>query len=87
MKVYRIYTEDKNFKKVVTETSQRVTGATFLRGVGLYNRKREKTLVIEIIGDNASLENSVRGLAYAIRCLNWQQSVLVTVQVVETFLI
>ena len=90
MKVYRIYTEDKNFKRVVQETSSRVTGATFLHGVGLYNREQEKSLVIEIMSTpdtETTLENTVRGLAYAIKVLNWQWSVLVTVQEVQSWAI
>ena len=90
MKVYRIYTEDKNFKKIVKETSARVSGVTFFHGVGLYNNEQEKSLVIEIVStpDNEkTLENTVKDLAHAIKVLNWQWSVLITVQEVQSWAI
>ena len=80
--VYRLYTEMKpSLPRLVKEF---FTGATFFRGVGLWEDTIEKSCVIEIATDN---ELEVLLLAGKIKRVNSQQAVLVTKQAVEQQLI
>lgn len=74
MKLFKIYTEDKNREQIEEILSIGFDGFTVIRAKGFYEGASENALVIEIYTDNAEL---VRALASTIRRRNKQDSVLV----------
>jgi len=82
--VYRIYTENKNIKRIKYILNTRFDSYTIYNAVGIWKGKDEKTLVIEIIGSDM-LE--VYSVAESVRKINKQDAVLVTKSFVEGELI
>lgn len=79
---YRIHTEYvtlDNLDEVITlvKTMFPTTGANFVQGTGLWHGKTENSLVIEYIGSIADYP-SIELLARAIKTLNNQEAVLIT---------
>jgi hypothetical protein len=74
--LYRIYTERINVQKVCQLVSKRYAGFTLLDANGYWENEKEKSLIVEIIGDEKERE-SVRKLASEIKVANSQQAVLV----------
>ena len=75
MKVFRIYTENKNESKLKELISICFDGFTVIRTKGFWNGVPENALLIEIYTENAEL---IRALAGAIKKNNKQENVLVT---------
>jgi hypothetical protein len=72
---YRVYTEEKD--NLDSLAHRYFDGFTRLYGVGSYKGTLESTVVLEIIGTPADLQNIVN-LAGDIRGVNAQESVLIT---------
>jgi hypothetical protein len=85
MKLYRIYTENKNLDGIKDIINRNFKEYTLFYGVGVWQGIEEKSLVIEIVGE--SLEIAVEVTAGAIKIFNNQQAVLVTVQEIESKLV
>jgi hypothetical protein len=85
MKLYRIYTENKNLKGIKLILNRAFESYTLLEGVGVWKGTEEKSLIIEV------LSRISRGyfdiVADDIKDLNQQQAVLVTVSEIESKLI
>ena len=80
-KFYRIHTEAKNVDDILK--AYKVVWpkgcANFVEGKGLYLGVLENSLTIEIIGpDTLAFRGKVEGLAYYIKAINQQQSVLIS---------
>lgn len=75
MKVFRIYTENKNENKLKELISICFDGFTVIRTKGFWKGVPENALLIEIYTENAEL---IRALAGAIKKNNKQEAVLVT---------
>ncbi len=80
-KLYHIYTENKNCKRVEHILSSFLGGYTLLTSKGIYQGRMEESLIIEIVSDK-NLEY-FRTIAQTIRFNNNQESVLVTCQDVD----
>ncbi len=75
--VYRIYTEDSNFRpEIVKLISDEFDGFTLLSGVGYWRGRPEQSLVIEIIAEYSDKSKVLR-LAADIKLVSKQESVLV----------
>lgn len=89
--VYRIYTEDKNRDKILIETSARFIGFTVIPVLGSWAGVQEAGLIIEVIslaGENHDYnETVIKDLAEAIKILNSQEAVLITVSELKAELI
>jgi len=72
--VHRIYTEAKNEREIVRLASSRFESFTLQPTSGYYQGKRERSIVLEIIGASSRL---VEDLAQLIRRMNGQKSVLI----------
>lgn len=72
--IHRIYTEAKNEREIVRLASARFESFTVQPTSGYYRGKRERSIVLEIVGAQPHL---VRDLAQLIRCMNGQKSVLI----------
>lgn len=75
-RLFRIYTEDKNYEKVIRpilKTS--FDGFSVYRGAGYWRGVKEKSLLIEVYTNNAEL---IRAIAERVKHHNKQEAVLVT---------
>jgi len=72
--IHRIYTEAKNEREIIRLASTRFESFTVQPTSGYYQGKREKSIVLEIVGAQPHL---VRDLAQLIRRMNGQKSVLI----------
>ena len=72
--IHRIYTEAKNEREIVRLASARFESFTVQPTSGYYRGKRERSIVLEIVGTRPHL---VRDLAQRIRRMNGQKSVLI----------
>jgi len=86
MRLYRIYTENKN-----REDLEHIVGTVFesfsiLEAKGFWKGSAESSLIIEIL-DDANRKLDVEFCAIQIRDWNAQEAVLVTSQIVDTTLI
>ncbi len=87
MKVYRIYTEDKN-SYLIEKLLERhgIDGATIYETTGLWQGKSEASIVIEIIGhDSQDVRARVFALKDDIKRENNQESVLLTISQAEVY--
>ena len=75
MKLFRIYTENKNPERLKELISICFDGFTVIRTKGFWNGVPENALLIEIYTENAEL---IRALAGAIKKNNKQEAALVT---------
>ena len=88
MKLYRIYTENKNREKIEEEVSKYFEGFTVYEAIGYWKMIKEKSLVIEILTKNvveSGLEINV--ICRAIKSFNEQESILLTLQNIEVVFI
>lgn len=79
--LYKICTENKNYDSIVNLVAEKFTGFTIIKVDGHWTGGSEHSLIIEIVtpdgqGDGAT-RDKVEHLAYAIKKLNDQESVLV----------
>jgi hypothetical protein len=72
--IYRIYTQDKNQREIARLTAERFESFTVQPTSGYYRGKRERSIVLEIVGAPPHL---VEQLAKLIRVMNGQKSVLI----------
>jgi hypothetical protein len=72
--VYRIYTEDKNKRGILRLASERFESFTVQPTDGYYRGRRERSIVLEILGARAG---QIEDLAEQIRRMNGQKSVLI----------
>lgn len=82
MKLYRIYTENKNYDEVMEIASKSFKGFTVMKAEGYWRGIPEHGLVIEILADESEADN-VTVVAYNIKKFNAQESVLVTESTIE----
>jgi len=76
--LYRIYTEDKNREDIKRTCDKYLPDYSLFYGEGVYKGHHEKSLVIEIVGEDGSLAQSVIiGIAQAIKLMNQQEAVLI----------
>lgn len=81
MRLYRIYTEDKNRERIEEEVSKYFDGFTIYEAIGYWKREKEKSLVIEILRSGWDYkQGTAETLAENIRILNKQEVVLLTEQ-------
>jgi hypothetical protein len=73
-KIHRIYTEDVHRGAMIRVISKRFESFTLQPTTGYYRGKREKSIVLEIVG---APESEIKWLAAQIREINQQSSVLV----------
>jgi acetolactate synthase regulatory subunit len=72
--IHRIYTEAKNKRNILKVANQRFESFTVQATSGFYKGRKEKSIVIEIVGASA---RSIEQLADKIRRMNGQSSVLI----------
>ncbi len=81
MKLYRIYTENKNRDRIEELVSQYYDGFTIFETTGYWKRNKEKSLVIEVLQtEPEGIYFNIRTLCESIRRENNQESVLLTEQ-------
>ena len=85
MKLYRIYTENKNLDGIKDILNRNFKAYTIFFGVGVWEGIEEKNLTIEIIGENFDI--AVEVTAGTIKIFNNQQAVLLAVSEIESKLI
>lgn len=83
---FRIYTEDKNTKRLRILSKALFDSYTLFKGSGTWRGIDEKSIVFEMIG-SSTLERRVLSFARTIKIVNSQQAVLVTRELVETLVI
>jgi hypothetical protein len=84
MKLYRIYTENKQRQMIEQEVRHYFNAFTMYEAKGFWKGTREKTLVIEITSSKNNSElKLIDCLCKAIKTLNNQECVLFTVQEVK----
>ena len=71
--IHRIYTEAKNERNIIELANTRFESFTVQPTFGYYKGKKEKSIVIEIVGPRS---RSIQQLAQKIRHMNGQSSVL-----------
>jgi hypothetical protein len=81
----RMYTEDKNIETVLQMLDKQLTGYTYYRAEGVYNKKHEKTVVFEFISDLPI--GLIYEIAEDIKDIGQQETVLVTVESVQAIYI
>ena len=84
IRLYRIYTEDKNRAEVQKIASSRFEAFTLLEGNGFWRGVREACLILEFVTDDAKLVGEV---AQLIKTTNEQEAVLVVSSEVDSQLI
>jgi hypothetical protein len=84
MKLYRIYTENKNRRKLEKEVSRSFKGFTIYETTGYWEGKQEDGIVIELLVEN-TIENAndIKALCQDIKLFNEQESILLTEQEVK----
>ncbi len=88
MKLYRIFTEDKNYAAITGRLDiQFPDGYTIINANGAWQGVREKSLIIEIVSDSPSIESDIGKLAYWLKKFNEQDAVLLQVLNVESRLL
>ena len=85
MKLYRIYTENKNLEGIKKILNRAFESYTLLEGVGVWKGTEEKSLIIEVL--SRINKGYFEIVADDIKTLNNQQAVLVTVSEIESKLI
>ncbi len=85
-KLYRIYTEHtENIGKVMSCLDSYLDGYTLLDGVGVWKRKREHSLIIEIITDRTY--TYMLSVALDVKRINKQEAVYLTMQDIQAELV
>ena len=85
MKLYRIYTENKNLEGIKEILNRAFQSYTLLEGVGIWRGVQEKCLVVEILNDITPAYLEI--VATDIKFLNKQEAILLTVSEIESKLI
>lgn len=81
---YNLYTKEK--ENLGDLTNKYFDGFTIFYGIGYWQNVKEKSAIIEIIGDkDYNTEIKIISLAYDIKLINDQKEVLITREKVETF--
>lgn len=76
MKLYRVCTENKNYNDILDYLDKHFPdGYTVIHANGAWQSKREKSLVIEIVGTQQAPK--IESFAYWLRKQNKQQAVMV----------
>ncbi len=84
MKLYKIYTENKNRDRIEDLVSQYYDGFTIFETTGYWKGVKENSLVIEILQtEPEGMYFNVRNLCKGIKINNNQESVLLTEQLIE----
>ena len=83
---YRIYTEYIHSRHIVEIVDKYFSDYSMFTGIGHYDHKKERCLVIEIIA-NANSEADVIAICREINSDNHQETCLVTSEAVNTMLI
>lgn len=84
MKLYRIYTENKNKSWIKRQTNKLFPAFTLIDAEGCWKDAEEKSLIIEIIAANSKEDkNKLAVLRDLIKRHNQQESVLLTEQEVQ----
>lgn len=79
MKLYRIYTENKNRSWIEKQASRLFSGFSVVNAIGYWEGSKEKSLIIEIIaGNTKGNKNKLAVLKDLIKRYNQQESVLLT---------
>jgi len=88
MKLYRICTENKNYPAILDYLDENFPdGYTVIHANGAWQGKREKSLVIEIVGNIGDTNKSIEQFCYWLKKHNDQQAVLIQVIDVDDWLI
>jgi len=77
--IYRIYTENINRGKLEKLTGEYFEGFTVINAVGYWQGIKEKSVIIEIIGDRENL-GKIKELATHIKINNKQSAVLIQIE-------
>ena len=88
MKLYRVCTENKNYQDITKYLDEHFpNGYTIINANGAWQGVREKSLVIEIVGNISDTDDKIQKLAYWLKKYNSQQAVLVQIIDIEDWLI
>jgi len=85
MKLYRIYTENKNLEGIKMILNRAFESYTLLEGIGVWKGTEEKSLIIEVL--SATPPAYFKIVAEDIKELNKQEAALLTVQETELKLV
>jgi hypothetical protein len=77
MRLFRIYTERKRKAWLIRLVAERFDGFTVFDTVGVWNGKQEKSVCIEIVTSDATVNWKLNRISRAICGLNQQDCVLV----------
>jgi hypothetical protein len=79
--LFRLYTENKNKRKIRKMTANYFENFSLVKSVGYYKRKKEKSLIIEVITtnkkDNKKTEKNLNSLSKDINKNNNQECCLI----------
>lgn len=78
MKVYRLYTENKNRDWIEGLADRHLTSYTLYVASGRFEGKSEPSIIIEVISDSDAMPVVMKALAARIKYLNEQQEVWIT---------
>jgi len=80
MKLYRVCTENKNYPDILNYLDEHFSdGYTIINTNGTWQGVREKSLVIEIIGEDDPTEPALELFAYWLEKHNKQKAILIQV--------
>lgn len=80
MKLYRVCTENKNYQDIANYLDEHFPdGYTIINANGAWQGVREKSLVIEIMGEHDTHANNIGKFAYWLKKHNKQQAVMVQI--------
>ena len=80
MKLYRVCTENKNYPDILDYLDEHFPdGYTVIHANGAWQGIREKSLVIEIMGEDDPTESILEQFAYWLKKHNKQQAILIQV--------
>lgn len=83
MKIYKVYTENKNRKFIEKLFNEEFSGFTIYEAIGYWQGHKEKSLVIEIISSSSAAPVKLAKIAKAICGYNEQDTVLVSEQEID----
>lgn len=85
--IYKIYTEDKNPKRITEFIDEvGIDGYTVYSTYGVWKGKAEKSIVIEFVG-NVELKEKVMKIARFVKEHNEQEYVMVTEEIGKVFVV
>jgi len=86
MKIYKLYTENKNRRFIEQMCNEEFDGFTVYETTGYWAGQKERSLVIEVLSSSAAIPVKLAKIAKAICGYNKQDTVLVSEQEVEACL-